>query len=228
MDSQQVTTHNCRFHFHCKNTFCISLLSSVERWDRMRSRFEYFHLDVTRWIASTPDNLTDTFADYMNPGQRACSQSHMNIWRHVVSDEIPYALILEDDAQFDRQWLDKLNHACDRKCDQHHWHALFLNGSELVTPTNKWSVVTDQYLTGGYIISLSGAKQILNMFSHELWGADWMTTRLQTHGRCWSYFPWLIVQEGLESTIGSGVEADHAKVLRLLGEIDYDLSGNYI
>ena len=55
-----------------------------------------------------------------------------------------------------------------------------------------------------------------------------MTTRLQTMGRSWSYFPWLIIQEGFESTIGSGVEADHAKVVRLLGDIGYSLEENYV
>jgi hypothetical protein len=46
-------------------------------------------------------------------------------------------------------------------------------------------------------------------------------------GHSYSYFPWLIIQEGDESTIGSGVEADHAKVVRCLGEIGYELA-NYV
>ena len=212
------------FCFNLDNSFCISLESAPERWSRMSSRFQECNIDVFRWIASTPDNLTEKFADYMNPGQRACAQSHFLVWKHMVSENLPYALILEDDAMFDRQWLAKLS-ALD--VGQGEWDAIFLNVSEAISPANQWTLVTDQYLTGGYVLSLEGAKRLLGMFSSELWGADWMTTRLQTMGRSWSYFPWLIVQEGFDSTIGSGVEADHAKVVRLLGDIGYDLGENY-
>jgi len=220
-----------RFEFNCGNTFCISLRSAHDRWQRMTARFEYFDMNVTRWHASTPSDLVGQFAGYMNPGQRACAQSHANLWRYMVSERIPYALILEDDAQFDRVWFDKLSACVPWAFDAEGvptFDAIFLNASEPVVPAYEWTPARDQYLTGGYVISLEGARQILAMFPTELWGADWMTTRLQTRGRCWVYFPWLVVQEGLDSTIGSGVDADHAKVVRCLGEIGYDLSGNYV
>ena len=213
------------FLFNVDNTFCISLESAPERWSRMTSRFQELSLDVFRWMASTPDNLTEKFADYMNPGQRACAQSHFLIWKQMISENLPYALILEDDAMFDRQWVTKLSAL---SVIEGEWDAIFLNVTEAISPPDLWTLVTDQYLTGGYILSLEGAKRLLGMFSGELWGADWMTTRLQTMGRSWSYFPWLIIQEGFESTIGSGVEADHAKVVRLLGDIGYDLGENYL
>jgi GR25 family glycosyltransferase involved in LPS biosynthesis len=104
---------------------------------------------------------------------------------------------------------------------------VFLNVSEPNPTMFQWISARDQYLTGAYILSLGGAKRLLQMFSHEYASADWMTTRLQTQGHSYTYFPWLVIQEGYESTIGSGVEADHAKVLRCLGEIHYDLN-NYI
>ena len=213
------------FLFNVDNTFCISLESAPERWSRMTSRFQELSLDVFRWMASTPDNLTEKFADYMNPGQRACAQSHFLIWKQMISENLPYALILEDDAMFDRQWVTKLSAL---SVIEGEWDAIFLNVTEAISPPDLWTLVTDQYLTGGYVLSLEGAKRLLGMFSGELWGADWMTTRLQTMGRSWSYFPWLIIQEGFESTIGSGVEADHAKVVRLLGDIGYDLGENYL
>lgn len=213
------------FLFNVDNTFCISLESAPERWSRMTSRFQELSLDVFRWMASTPDNLTEKFADYMNPGQRACAQSHFLIWKQMIYENLPYALILEDDAMFDRQWVTKLSAL---SVIEGEWDAIFLNVTEAISPPDLWTLVTDQYLTGGYILSLEGAKRLLGMFSGELWGADWMTTRLQTMGRSWSYFPWLIIQEGFESTIGSGVEADHAKVVRLLGDIGYSLDENYL
>ena len=218
---------NSYFHFKKENTFCISLPSSHERWSRMIERFNFFDMDVTRWFANSPDQLIGKFAGYMNPGQKACAQSHANLWKYIISENIPYALILEDDAQFDRVWFDKLQGFYNNNLDCH-WDAIFLNVSEPIVPAYEWSIARDQYLTGGYIISLEGATKILSLFPNELWGADWMTTRLQTYGKCWTFFPWLIIQEGLDSTIGSGVDADHAKVVRCLKEIDYDLQYNYV
>jgi hypothetical protein len=82
-------------------------------------------------------------------------------------------------------------------------------------------------LTGGYIISQKGARRILSLFDGYYGSSDWMTTRLQLEGHSYSYFPWLIIQEGDESTIGSGVDADHAKVLRCLSAVEYSLD-NYL
>ena len=52
--------------------------------------------------------------------------------------------------------------------------------------------------------------------------SDWMLVNLQKYGNSYSYYPWLIIQEGYESTIGSNVDADHQKVIRCLNEIGYD------
>ena len=92
---------------------------------------------------------------------------------------------------------------------------------------NIWDIILEQYLTGGYILSLRGAKRLIARFDGNYYSSDWMTSRLQEYGACYSYFPWLIIQEGVESTIGSGVEIDHQKVIRCLNEIEYSLD-NYI
>jgi GR25 family glycosyltransferase involved in LPS biosynthesis len=219
---------NSEFHFDASNSFLISLDSATERRKRMHSRFQYFDMDVTFWKASTPSDVTDKCVDFLNSGQRACAQSHMNIWKHIVDKRIPYALVLEDDACFDKAWKERLNQFWENTgCSQNNWDMLLLNCSEIVDPFYTWSVVRNQYLTGAYIISLNGARKLVDMFGWQLSAADWMTTRLQLRGRCYSFFPWLIIQEGMDSTIGSGVDADHAKVLRCLGDISYGLN-NYI
>lgn len=217
------------FEFNEKNTFCISLENHEERWLKMQSRFEKHNLQVTRWKAAQHDeDFIDNFHYELNRGQKGCAQSHINLWRHIIQNNLEYALILEDDACFDKEWKQKLaEFLCLSLVDaKPEWDAIFLNVSEPMTPAYKWSDVQDQYLTGGYILSQEGAKRILSMFDGYFYSSDWMTTRLQTLGRSYSYFPWLIIQEGNESTIGSGYEADHAKVVRCLNEIDYSLE-NY-
>lgn len=212
-----------RFEFDEKNTFCISLEKHEDRWKKMQMRFETQHLQVTRWKASTESDLKDNFHYDLNLGQKGCAQSHINIWRHMIENQIEYALILEDDACFDKQWKQKLDNI---NIENFNWDAIFLNVSEPIEPRNQWLKVQDQYLTGGYILSQTGAQNIIKMFDGYFYSSDWMTSRLQTLGNSYSYFPWLIIQEGNESTIGSGFEADHAKVLRCLNQIDYSLE-NY-
>jgi len=213
------------FVFNNNNTFCISLLTNKERCEKMNNRFKMLNLDVTIWPASTPDTLTDNFVSYLNNLSRACAQSHWNIWKHIVNDNIDYALILEDDACFDKLFFEKLNQFWNDVYDEE-WDCIFLNASEEIVPSYKWVFAREQYLTGGYILSIHGAKKLLEIFSNCLHTSDWMTSRLQLYNHCYSYFPWLIIQEGKETTIGSGVHEDHKKVIRLLSEIDYSLD-NY-
>jgi GR25 family glycosyltransferase involved in LPS biosynthesis len=214
-----------KFKFDEKNTFCISLENS-NRWNKISKRFEYFDIKVTKWIASTPETLTDNFVNNIENGAKACSQSHINILKYVLEHNLEYVLILEDDACFDKLWLSKINNFYTDINDDK-WDAIFLNSSEPINELNKWIIADEQYLTGGYIISNNGARNLLNMFKNCYCSSDWMTSRLQKLNHSYSYFPWLIIQEGDETTIGSNIFADHLKVLRCLKEIDYSLD-NYI
>ena len=55
-----------------------------------------------------------------------------------------------------------------------------------------------------------------------------MTTRLQLNNHSYSFFPWLVIQEGNYSLIQEKVpDEDYAKVVRCLKEINYSLD-NYI
>ena len=219
-------THTSKFVLNKENAFCISLLSKNDRWIKMVERFKYFGMEdkVTRWIASTEPK--ENFVYYLNNGQRCCAQSHINVWRHIVENNLEYALILEDDACFDKKWLEKLDVFFTQNQDTE-WDALFLNASEPCFPLNEWTNANEQYLCGGYILSNKGAKTILDMFAHCYFSSDWMTRCLETHGHSYTYYPWLIIQEGNETTIGSGFELDHLKVVRCLEEIKYDIE-NYV
>ena len=213
------------FTFTKENTFCISLETHPERWEKMQKRFQQENLEVTRWIASTPNTLTDNFVNYLSPNERACAQSHIRIWKHQVENNLEYVFILEDDACFDKKWREKL---ADFQINDPLWDLLLLNASELIVPKCKWIEAKEQYLCAGYILSIRGATQLLKQFGGNFASADWMTTRLQQKRHSYCFFPWLIIQEGVDSTLRneSAKQADHNKVLRCLSEIDYDIS-NY-
>lgn len=213
------------FIFDKSNCFCISIENS-QRWLTMETRLYKAGLEATKWKASTHNDLTDSFIHYLNDGQKGCAQSHLNIYKHMIQEQIEYALILEDDACFDIEWRQKLDRA-SKEIDDDEWDAIFLNASEPIEPLDKWVRVKEQYLTAGYIISLRGAKKIIAQFQGCYCSSDWMTSRLQLHGHSYSYFPWLIIQEGKDSTIGQQYDADHAKVIRCLYSNQYSLE-NYI
>jgi glycosyl transferase family 25 len=214
------------FEFNETNTFCISLESNPVRWENMQRRFRICDLNVTRFIASNGEDLVDTFSEYLNKGQKGCSQSHVLLYKKIIQDNMDYALILEDDACFDKQWREKINEFCE-KINDNDWDLVVLNGSEPIIPSFHWVLQNEQYLTAGYIISKKGAKHILDFYRNCFCSSDWMTTRLQLHGHSYCYFPWLIIQEGKDSNIGEQLEADHEKVINCLKNIDYSLD-NYI
>ena len=201
--------------FNETNTFCISL---DKRWNKMNERFQKINLKVTRWKATLPNDITDHFHDYLSPLQKACSQSHIHIWRHIKMFNLDYALIMEDDIFFDKEWRQKLD-----QFNETNWDLILLNASEPVQPLFTWTKVTEQYLTGAYIISRKGIDNILHLFHNNYSSSDWMTSRLQLFNNSYSYFPWLVIQDGIESTIGSNIDEDHKKVKRCLKEINYDV-----
>jgi len=208
------------------NTFCISLSTATMRQERMQQRFRHFDMEVTGWMAATPDTCTDPFHGAMRPSEKACAQSHINIWRHMVQADLEYALILEDDACFDKEWKAKLDQCIEQVVDPE-WNVIMLNASESMNPTHTWLRAMEQYLTAGYVLSNKGAQQLLERFKGNFCSSDWMLTRLQQDGHSYCYFPWLIIQEGTDSTIREDCSPDREKVVRLLKEINYDLD-NYV
>lgn len=219
-----------KFEFDETNIFCISLEKSHERWIKMQERMKYFNLSISKWNACCKEeDIIDIFPPTLSLAQKGCAQSHLNIYKHMKKNNLPYALILEDDACFDKEWQEKINstHLTEIITKDPEWHAIFLNASEPMSPAFEWKLITEQYLTAGYIISQNGCNYILNYFENMYFASDWMTTRMQLNGHSYSYFPWLIIQEGKESNIGSQYTEDRKKVVRCLDEINYDLE-NYI
>lgn len=223
-----------RFVFNGQNAFCIHVESCPERWQRMQQRLQKIDLQVTQFRATTPSDMQrieqyekQRFYKKTTTLQRCCAYSHVRLWRLIVQRNLPYALVLEDDAQFDKEWRVKLDLlSSEPDFDPTTFETVMLNASNPATK-NKWSKASQQFLTGGYIISLAGAQRLLQMFPDGWNTSDYMVSRLHSAGKSWVYFPWLIIQEGKESTIGSNVEFDHRVYMRMLERIGYDWRNNY-
>jgi glycosyl transferase family 25 len=208
--------------FNQSNTFCINLDSSKDRWMRMQNRFTYFGMNVTRWNALTgPELPEDKYVCYLKQGQIGCAASHVSIWRHMIINDIDYALIMEDDACLDKKWREKLNEFTGNSFD-----VILLYSSEDSRPLYTWNKCVENCGAVCYIISKAGAIKILNMFSNCFYASDWMTSRLQLFGNSYSYFPWLAIQECKDTTVGSNLEGDTKKIQTLLSNVNYSID-NY-
>lgn len=210
------------FQFDFTNTFCVTL-DGHPRTERMKKRFEKFNLDVTMWKASTPKDITDHIMDYLSDLKKACTQSHVNIWKYMIEKNLEYAFILEDDAMFHSEWREKVKELDTVIQNDKDWDLILLNASEPSTPLYSWNIAKKNCLTAGYILSIRGAKKMLNDWKDCFHNCDWMTYCLQDYGHSYTYFPWLIIQEGKETTIGGNLEADHAKVIRCLTEVGHTI-----
>jgi len=115
--------------------------------------------------SATPSHsITDVFTPGMKTGELGCAQSHINLWRRMIEQNLPYALILEDDVQFRTDWLEQLS-TCSVPLDDPEWHGLFLNimGS-MLPPYHTWARIGPQCCTGAYILSARGAQWLLAHF----------------------------------------------------------------
>lgn len=209
---------------HTLPIFVINLDDAVRRKDNMERRLRRYGLRFTRIEASTPATLRGNYVHYLSPTQRACTHSHIRILERIVAEDIPRALILEDDAIFRSDWVTITNeklHQLDTTDPQ--WDALFLNVAEPYIELETWHIAKDQCLSGAYIINRHAAQWILDTFRNMYYCIDWMTQILQRRRHSYTYYPWLVIQEGTDTYNTSNVSADYAKVLRCLAESNYGL-----
>lgn len=215
------------FTFDKNNTFCINLSNRPDRWHKILNRCNYIGIDITRWNASTPNDIIDCFEETMTPNERACAQSHINLWKHVIDSDLPYAFIIEDDAIFDKDICNKILLWSDTINDDE-WDLIMLNSSEPEDIINTWVKCKRQYLAGGYIISNKCIKDLLSLYNNEFNRTDWMLVHFQNRNHSYSYFPWCIIQEDSDSNIhNTTIQEQHFKKLSHLNGINYYIN-NYV
>ncbi len=216
------------FIFNKENTFVISIdKENNERLNKISRRLKLLNIEFTHKKACLPNDVNLNIAKYLSPVEKACTQSHIELWKHIVDNNIEYAFILEDDACFRNDFLEKVNLFWSQVYDED-WHMILLNASESERVHEHFVLAREQFMAAGYILHNRGARWLLNTYSQEFQMSDWMTTRMQLYKRCYTYFPWLIIQEGRESTLQSNekLNADFEKVRRLLREANYPIE-NY-
>lgn len=100
--------------------YVINLDRDVERWQRMQQVTRAADLpNVQRFSAiNGKDMENDKFKEgttwlgrQLQPvGVLGCAMSHMALWKKIVADKVPWAIILEDDVELVPNFREKLEH----------------------------------------------------------------------------------------------------------------------
>lgn len=109
----------------------------------------------------------------MTEQEVAVALSHLNAWRRVVQNDIPYALIMEDDVFFEANFARELNKTWaalpEARPDESRFDALYLSFREVEFGARRHlvypelvRVVGGYWWLSGYVLSQSGARKLLD------------------------------------------------------------------
>ena len=108
----QLVTDRNKSAYKLKNfgpVYCINLDGQPERWQYMKSQFDYWEVkDYTRISAydGREDDLSDVikgkYPENMSSGEVGCTTSHLKAMKHYLeTSDSPYAIMMEDDCSLD-------------------------------------------------------------------------------------------------------------------------------
>lgn len=151
--------------------YIMNLDIKPERYEYVENQIKCMGLsNYKRWAATdgfTTDpkamelgGLTEKLAN--RKGLAGCATSHINLWKHILENNMDWVLILEDDAHFHPDFL---------KMFSHYWNKIPAD-AEIIFPgycgpsflenTVKNVVSAPVMCLHGYIISAKGAKKLLD------------------------------------------------------------------
>lgn len=119
---------------------------------------------------------------WMVPKGAGCMLSHLNVWKHIIENHIPYATIFEDDCVFHSDWhqlAQSYYHATPKSADViymgHHCGNVFRDKHVVQVPV---------YCLNAVILTLQGAKKMYQMMTQYPYddnhAIDMMLVRLQS------------------------------------------------
>ena len=205
--------------------FVISLARAKERREKMRAQLD--KLGVHYEVVDAVDGATLNPADYEHrlrrdkfrrrheyeilDGEIGCYLSHYRLWERMVAEEIPRALVLEDDAELSEDFSPVIADVLTLNCSWDVVH-LAVRRPELVDVACRGLAGRD-YVFGrykrrllcahAYLIGLAGARKLLDICREisepidDAWGHWWQTGLM-----FYCVSPELAKQVGAESTIG--------------------------
>ena len=162
----------------------ISLTSATERREHIKKEFGKHNVAFEFFDALTPKTAKEQAKALslnldnarLTSGELACMVSHVSIWQKIVTENIAYAAIFEDDIYLGEDAKSLLNSAEWIKPD---WNIIKIEAfaKKALLSTTKHPILSDKRqivpLKGknlgaaGYILSVSGAKLLLEYITNR-------------------------------------------------------------
>ncbi|WP_387463061.1 glycosyltransferase family 25 protein [Photorhabdus sp. RM323S] len=163
-------------------TFIINLKHSIERRKRIEEQCIKLNLDY-EFIEAVDGRLlsqeelqrqTRELSDAITLGEIGCALSHIKIYRNIVENNIPMALILEDDVILNERLPEFLNEIQQKKIIAP--SAILLSKASQYFERSKYKLlcgvdiksVLSASLTCGYILNNQAAKNLID-FLYPVW-----------------------------------------------------------
>lgn len=164
----------------------INLERRTERREKMENNFEIMGLDVQNFPAVDGKNLNHEvlkvkgiklLPEYVDPyhkrpmtmGEVGCFLSHYSIWERMVEQNLAEVLILEDDIKFEPYFKERATFILNQAREFKNWDLIYFGRKrlqdsyeELLPGSEVLAKVGYSYWTLGYLISLEGAKKLLD------------------------------------------------------------------
>lgn len=157
--------------------FIINLDKDADRYQNCIKQMNYYNItNYERFPAINGSKLSDKEIKNLTTdigniiasrSMIGCGTSHINIWKRIIKEGINKTLVLEDDFIFKDNFINKFNNYY-KYCPEN-YDILYLTDNPLHNKNIKIKDINDYYYkqliisqTVGYIISIEGARKLLN------------------------------------------------------------------
>ena len=164
-------------------TFIINLERDRKRKENIIKQLQYHNIQNYEFIKAVdgqngdlqyydfqviPDWVEPFTSKVMTKGEIGCALSHYNIWKKIVSENLEYSLILEDDIILCENFSEKLDSICSNILEELKEFDLLYLGRRPLNINNETKIndsiikVKYSYGTHAYIVSNKCSKKLLS------------------------------------------------------------------
>lgn len=150
--------------------------TNVQRWKAVDAREDNLTEAWARHGSPTFNRSDTEFVTY--PGKQGCMLSHLDIWKHIIDNRIPVAMVFEDDVEFHQSWAalaPKYFEATPEPFD-----ILYL-GSQMEIDVNANITRVPVFCTHAYMITLEGARKLYSLLLSDPRGVSTIDCMLIDH-----------------------------------------------
>jgi glycosyltransferase involved in cell wall biosynthesis len=193
--------------------YCINLERRPDRRAYMQAEADRMNMDIT--FINAIDGKDWKPKGMLNGGQLACIESHKEVWKQAIKDNVQRFLVLEDDVLFHK---DLQNFDFETLPE---WNMLYLGACQfswgVEIKGNVYKCNHDTLATHAIAYTIEAAKKILieaEKTSSNLPLDNWVASVAPKKLKCYCIFPNLIIQKKMDDSDIKAATTDYVKGLR--------------